>query len=136
MAEPPGARPPAAIERPGRRRRLSRSADFERVYRQGRSVSNRFLVLYAFPQARSAESRVGVSVSRKIGGAVARNRVKRLLREAFRTLGGRVRAGHDFVIVARPAVGDLGERDGAPGVERALGEMLVQAGVLDEEPAA
>ncbi len=135
MAEPPSARP-AATERAGRKRRLSRSADFERVYRQGRSVSNRFLVLYAFPQGVESESRVGISVSRKIGGAVVRNRVKRLLREAFRALDDRVRAGHDFVIVARPDVRELGERDGASGVERTLAELLAQAGVLDKEAAA
>ena len=136
MVEPPSARGVDATETPGKRRRLSRSADFERVYRQGRSVSNRFLVLYAFPQGHTSEKRVGISVSRKIGGAVVRNRVKRLLREAFRTLDDRVRAGHDFVIVARPDVRELGQRDGASGVERALAALLVQAGVLDEEPAA
>jgi ribonuclease P protein component len=69
-----------------KRRRLSRSAEFERVYRQGRSKANRFLVLYAFPRAEDDASdgpRLGLSVSRKVGGAVDRTRVKRCLREAF-----------------------------------------------------
>ena len=68
-----------------RSRRLSRSADFEAVYRRGRSASSRHLVVYAFardPSPRRAEPRVGLTVSRKVGGAVERNRVKRLLREA------------------------------------------------------
>ena len=73
-----------------KRRRLSRSAEFERVYRQGRSKGNRYLVLYAFPRAedeaaseREDGPRLGLSVSRRVGGAVERNRVKRVLREAF-----------------------------------------------------
>ena len=67
-----------------KRGRLSRSAEFERVYRQGRSHGNRYLVLYAFPRGVDEEvARLGLSVSRKVGGAVDRNLVKRLLREAF-----------------------------------------------------
>ena len=62
--------------------RLSRSAEFDRVYRQGRSVANRYLVLYAFPRGGEEPPRVGLSVSRKVGGAVERNQLKRLLREA------------------------------------------------------
>src|SRR5436309_1766862 len=68
-----------------RRRRLSRSAEFERVYRQGRSKGNRFLVLYAFPREDpdpEAGPRLGLSVSRRVGGAGDRTRVKRVLREA------------------------------------------------------
>ena len=69
---------------PSRHRgRLSRSAEFERVYRQGRSTGNRHLVLYAFENPSAQGPRLGLSVSRKVGGAVERNRVKRLLREAF-----------------------------------------------------
>ena len=67
-----------------KRRRLSRSGEFERVYREGRSHASRHLVVYAFPRAEGddSEPRLGVSVGRKLGGAVERNRMKRLLREA------------------------------------------------------
>jgi ribonuclease P protein component len=73
---------------PGERRRrgrLSRSGDFDRVYREGDSHANRFLVLYAFPRSddESEDLRLGVSVSRKVGESVERNSVKRALREAF-----------------------------------------------------
>jgi ribonuclease P protein component len=123
-------RPTAPRGRP-KRGRLSRSAEFERVYRQGRSVGNRFLVLYTFPRAGAGATadgpRLGLSVSRKVGGAVDRNRVKRLLREAFAAEGERVPADHDVVLVARPEARDLAEREGLEGVRRALGELVGRA---------
>ncbi|MDX6669279.1 MAG: ribonuclease protein component [Solirubrobacteraceae bacterium] len=122
------ARPRASRRQPTRRGRLSRSAEFERVYRHGRSHANRYLVLYAFPREGDGESRLGVSVSRKVGGAVVRNRVKRLLREAFRARHGAVAPGRDVVVVARSDVRDLADREGLDGVGRALEELLDQAG--------
>lgn len=108
----------------GRRRRLSRSAEFERVYRQGRSTANRHLVLYTFPNPSSPRARLGLSVSRKVGGAVERNRVKRLLREAFALLEQELDPEQDIVVVARPEIRELAERDGLDGVSAALGELV------------
>jgi ribonuclease P protein component len=115
--------------RRARRQRLSRSAEFDRVYREGRSHASRHLVLYAFPREEAGEDpRLGVSVGRKVGGAVERNRVKRLLREAFWALGENLPDGHDFVVVARPDAGELARADGEQGIERALRELLEKAG--------
>lgn len=116
--------------RDGRRGgRLSRSAEFERVYRQGSSLANRHLVLYSFPNAATGSPRLGLSVSRKVGGAVERNHVKRLLREAFEHARGELGAGHDLVVVARPPSRELAEREGLAGIETALTELLERSGL-------
>jgi ribonuclease P protein component len=113
-----------------RRRRLSRSGEFERVYREGRSHASRHLVVYAFPRAdEDTEARLGVSVGRKVGGAVERNRMKRLLREAFWATAEELREGHDFVIVARPAAGELASQGGEQAIEAELREVLTAAGL-------
>lgn len=119
----PGARNPRA-----RRGRLSRSAEFERAYRQSRSHGNRYLVLYAFPRQDEGGVRLGLTVPRNVGGAVQRNRVKRLLREAFDLEGAAVPANHDVVVKARPDVRELAEREGLDAVRAALGELLEKAG--------
>ena len=89
-----------------RRNRLSRSRDFDAVYRHGRSVSTRFLVLYWFPRGDEGEPRLGIAVPKGAGSAVERNRVKRRLREAWRERLGRVPTGRDYVLIARPALGE------------------------------
>jgi ribonuclease P protein component len=111
------------------RGRLSRSAEFERVYRQGRSTANRHLVLYTFPNPAAERPRLGLSVSRKVGGAVERNKVKRLLREAFASAEPGLTAGQDIVVVARPQVGELVEREGLAGVDASLTELIARAGL-------
>lgn len=121
------------LSRPGKqpgpkRGRLTRSADFDRVFRQGSSHGGREFVLYVFPRAEEPVApRLGLSVSRKVGGAVQRNQVKRLLREAFALDGDRLPQGSDVVVVARSDARALAEREGLAGIRRALGELLDRA---------
>jgi ribonuclease P protein component len=117
---------------PTRTGRLSRSAEFERVYRHGRSTANRHLVLYSFPNPSAERPRVGLSVSRKVGGAVERNRVKRLLREALANVQELLPSGHDLVVVSRPEALGLAEREGQTGMDAALAELLQRAGMTQD----
>jgi len=102
------------------------------VYRHGRSTANRQLVLYTFPNPATERPRVGLSVSRKVGGSVQRNKVKRLLREAFVRSEPGLRPGHDVVVVARPEALELAEREGLAGLDAALAELLDRAGLSGE----
>jgi ribonuclease P protein component len=112
-----------------RRHRLSRSRDFDAVYRHGRSVSTRFLVLYWFGREDSdVEPRVGLAVPRSLGGAVVRNRVKRQLREAWRSMIDDVPTGRDYVLIARPGLVEATEKRGFGWLRERVGEVLQKAG--------
>ena len=125
-----------------KRSRLSRSSDFQRIYRQGSSTASRFLVLYYFkrPAAAGEESpRLGLSVSKKLGGAVVRNRIKRLLREAFRAIQEQLVEDYDYVLIARPSLNELVQRQegGEAGtVPAAVRDLFVRAGMLASEAGA
>jgi ribonuclease P protein component len=84
-------------------------------------------VLYVFPRGDDAAPRLGLSVSRKVGGAVDRNLVKRLLREAFAHEIARLAPGSDVVIVARPDAKDLAEREGLAGIRDVVRDLLASA---------
>ena len=92
--------------------------------RNGRSHAGRDLVLYVFPRGGDEPPRLGLSVSRKVGGAVERNRVKRLLREAFARECDRLPVGADAVVIARPGARELAERDGLNGMHVALRALI------------
>jgi len=101
------------------RGRLSRSAEFERVYRQGRATANRHLALYTFATSSPERPRLGLSVSRKVGGAVERNRAKRLIREAFRAVSSLFANDIDVVVIVRRPLGDAKLTDVITEWERA-----------------
>ena len=111
-----------------RRNRLSRSRDFDAVYRHGRSVSTRFLVLYAFERDETAgDARLGLAVPKAVGGAVVRNRIKRQLKEIWRERLERVPAGRDYVLVARPGLPEAAEARGHEWLAERVDEVLGKA---------
>jgi len=110
-----------------RRHRLSRSRDFDAVYRHGRSVSTRFLVLYSFPREDDGEPRIGLAVPRSSGGAVVRNRVKRQLREVWTELLPAIEGGRDYVLIVRPGLADAVEARGFDWLRERVTEVLGKA---------
>ncbi len=118
-----------------KKHRLSRSADFDRVYRRGKSVAGRYAVLYYFD--RTGENggeapRLGVSVSRRVGGAVARNKVKRTLKEIFGACEERLARGYDYVIIARPGLAEYIEKKQFSEVTDMVTELFQRAGLIQE----
>ena len=98
-----------------RRHRLSRSRDFDAVYRQGRSASTRTLTVHWFARSDDdldGEPRLGLAVPRAVGSAVVRNRLKRQLREIWSELAGDVPRGRDYVLVARAGLAEPAEARG------------------------
>jgi ribonuclease P protein component len=111
-----------------RRHRLSRSRDFDAVYRQGRSTSTRFLVLYWFDRDdEPSEPRLGLAVPRAAGNAVARNRIKRQLREVWRERLERVPAGRDYVLIAKPGLPEAVAANGFDWLSERVDEVLTKA---------
>jgi len=84
--------------------RLKKNWDFRRVYRYGRTVVTKNIVLYYCPNG-LPYNRLGFAISKKVGKSVVRNRIKRIYREALRSFEGEIKQGYDLVIIARkPAV--------------------------------
>jgi ribonuclease P protein component len=111
-----------------RRHRLSRSRDFDAVYRQGRSTSTRFLILYWFDREDDpGDPRLGLAVPRAAGNAVARNRIKRQLRELWHARLERVPTGRDYVLIAKPGLPEAVAANGFEWLGARVDEVLTKA---------
>jgi len=114
-----------------RRHRLSRSRDFDAVYRHGRSVSTRYLVLYWFERSGEESAgeapRLGLAVPKAVGTAVVRNRGKRRLRELFQARAEQLPQDHDYVLVVRPGLAEAAEQRGFDWLGERVEEILEKA---------
>lgn len=108
--------------------RLAKRADFSAVYQGGRSLADRYLVLYYLPQP-IAGSKLGISVSRKVAGSVGRNRLKRLVREAWRAQSHRVASGYHLIVIVRVA----GRNAKYVQIAHSLEKLTKKAGLLSNE---
>ncbi len=79
---------------------LKRNYDFQKVYTEGKSYANRYLVMYLLKN-KTEKNRIGISVSKKVGNSVVRHRVKRLIKESYRFNDKNFMQGYDIVIIAR-----------------------------------
>lgn len=87
--------------------RIKKNQEFQHVFQKGTSFANRQLVIYHVNKAGQAHFRIGLSVGKRIGNAVTRNRIKRYLRQAFHELEDEIKPGIDIVIIARKPTKDL-----------------------------
>jgi len=116
-----------------RKNRLSRSRDFDAVYRHGRSASTRFLTLHWFERSHDdegGEPRLGLAVPRAAGNAVVRNRIKRQLREIWHAKleAGGLPAAKDYVLVVRPGLPEAVTARGHAWLVERVDEVLGKAG--------
>ena len=88
--------------------RIKKNKEFQLAFREGKSFANRQLVIYYLEKTEQAHFRIGLSVGKKIGNAVVRNRIKRYLRKAFQELEADILRPADIVIIARNPTNKMG----------------------------
>ncbi len=107
--------------------RVKSDRDFQRVFHQGKSKANRQLVLYYYEKPDQAHFRLGVSVSKKLGPAVVRNRIKRYLRQAVHELDGHIRHDIDFILIARQDILNKNYHE----IKQSIIHVMKLAGIYD-----
>ncbi len=104
---------------------LKRNADFQNVYKNGKSYANRYLVMYVL-ENQTSRNRLGISVSKKVGNSIVRHRVTRLIRESYRLQEDMFNSGLDMVVIARKSAKDKTCQD----IESALQHLGKLHGIL------
>ncbi|MCL1632211.1 ribonuclease P protein component [Sporolactobacillus sp. CPB3-1] len=107
-------------------KRLKKNQDFQVVFKEGKSFANRQFVVYVLKQNGKPYSRLGLSVSKKLGNAVMRNHIKRYIKEIFRELSDRLEIGNDYVIISRKPVSIMTHQE----MQASLIHVLRKAQVL------
>jgi ribonuclease P protein component len=108
--------------------RLKKRREFERVYRNGKKYWNKTFVVYILPNKTNI-TRLGLTVSKKVGNSVKRNRVKRLIRESFRLSQEQILPGYDIVVIAQPRAYSLKYKQ----LQSELLSLLRRGGILKKE---
>lgn len=91
---------------------LKKNQDFKKVYCKGKSLANRYLVMYVLPNnMEDANSRLGISVSKKVGNSVVRHRITRLIRESYRLHCDEIKTGYDIVVIGRVSAKEKGYKE-------------------------
>ncbi|MBM7648137.1 ribonuclease P protein component [Bacillus ectoiniformans] len=106
--------------------RIKKNDEFQSVFNRGKSFANRQFVIYMYKNENEVPFRIGLSVSKKIGNAVMRNRIKRYIRQSFAELKEQIKPGYDFVIIARKPATDLSCKE----VKSSLAHILKRAKVI------
>ena len=100
--------------------RIKKNEEFQKVFKNGKSVANRQFVVYSLEKKDQQDFRIGLSIGKKIGNAVTRNRVKRYVRQAFLELNEEVKSGYDYVIIARVPAATLDFHETKKSLEHVL----------------
>lgn len=79
---------------------LKKNSEFQTVYKEGKSLANKYLVMYV-RKNETEKTRIGISVSKKVGNSVVRHRITRLIRESYRLNQEKFETGYDFVVISR-----------------------------------
>lgn len=107
---------------------LKKNNDFKKVYNEGKSIANRYLVLYV-KENNLGRNRVGISVSKKVGNSVVRHRLKRLVREGFRLQEECFHSGFDLVFIVRVNAKDCAYKE----IERAIYQLAKKHQLTKDE---
>lgn len=107
-------------------RRIKKNQEFQEVFKKGQSYANRQFVVYVLEKKEQNSFRIGLSVSKKIGNAVTRNRVKRYVRQSFLEMEDRIKTGKDYIIVARKPTQEMDFHE----TKKSLTHVLKRASVL------
>lgn len=105
---------------------IKKDSEFRRVYKHGKSFANRYLVIYVLKN-RLGTSRVGISISKKVGNAVTRNRIRRLIKENYRlNIDEKIKPGYDIVFIARVSSSNAGFEE----IDKSIKQLAKKSGIL------
>lgn len=112
---------------------LKLNKDFKRLYYRGKSAVDPALVTYAMRNRQPEENRVGITVTKKIGKAVCRNRCKRIIRAAYREMENQIPAGWDFIFVARGKTATMKSTQLAPIMKKQIENLTSKSDAPDKK---